>query len=123
MALRAVEGTVDAVVHPTHLVGGSTAAVEIARSTLRQAQMTDTPLSPLWTERSLSRAFGTLDVSLAAAKETAKTAAKAECCDKAKTAAKSDCAAKTGACSGAKTAAKRSPQVTTKGGALLISSL
>jgi len=72
IARRAAEGTLDAVVHPTHLVDGGTTAYEVARSTLRQAQVGDAPASPLWTERSLSRAFRTLDVPLAAAKEAAK---------------------------------------------------
>lgn len=72
IARRAAEGTIDAVVHPTHLVDAGNTAVDVARSTLRQANVGDAPLSPIWTQRSLSRAFRTLDVSLASAKRAAK---------------------------------------------------
>ena len=72
VARRTVEGTIDAVGHPTSIVGTSSSALEMARSTLRQAQVGDAPLSPVWTSRSLSRAFRTLDVPLADAKAAAK---------------------------------------------------
>lgn len=71
VARRAVEGTVHAVVHPRSAVDTGVAAVDMARSTVRQVQMSDTPLSPLWTNRSLSRSFDTLDVALDAAKAAA----------------------------------------------------
>lgn len=72
VARRTVEGTIDAVVHPNTIVESSTSALEMAKSTLRQAQVGDAPLSPIWTSRSLSRAFRTLDVPLAEAKDAAK---------------------------------------------------
>lgn len=71
VARRTIDGALDAVAHPTHLVGGANAGYDIARSTLRQAQVGDRPMSPLWSERSLSRWFGTLDVPLDAAKSVA----------------------------------------------------
>jgi WS/DGAT/MGAT family acyltransferase len=72
IARRTIGGTLAAVAHPTRLVGVGNDAYEITRSTMRQAQVGDKPLSPLWNERSLSRRFGTLDVPLAAAKDAAK---------------------------------------------------
>jgi len=72
VARRTVEGAVDAVVHPSSIVETGSAAVDMARSTVRQVQVGDTPLSPLWTKRSLSRRFGTLDVALADAIAVAK---------------------------------------------------
>ena len=73
VARRTVGGAVAAVINPNTMVGTGSAAVEMARSTIRQAQMGDHPLSPLWTGRSLSRTFATLDVRL----EDAIAAAKA----------------------------------------------
>ena len=72
VARRTVEGTIDAVVHPASLVETGTGAIELAKSTVRQAHVGDAPLSPLWTQRSLSRSFHTLDVPLAAAKDAAR---------------------------------------------------
>lgn len=71
VARRTIDGAVDAVVHPTHLAGTAQTGWDLARSTLRQAQVGDRPLSPLWADRSLSRWFGTLDVPLASAKSVA----------------------------------------------------
>ncbi|MFN8053027.1 MAG: wax ester/triacylglycerol synthase family O-acyltransferase [Acidimicrobiales bacterium] len=72
VARRTVDATIDAVVHPATIVENGNAAFEMARSTLRQAQVGDAPMSPLWTERSLSRSFATLDVPLASAIAAAK---------------------------------------------------
>ena len=72
VARRAAENTVEAVVHPSSVIDASNSAVQMARSTVRQVQVGDAPMSPLWTKRSLSRAFSTLDVPLAGAIEVSK---------------------------------------------------
>jgi WS/DGAT/MGAT family acyltransferase len=56
---------------PQELVRRGAEGLGVLRSTARQARLTESRLSPLWTERSLRRRFDTVDVPLAAAKEAA----------------------------------------------------
>lgn len=72
IARRAATDAAHALTHPTELVGAAAEAVEVARSAVRQGQLGDGPLSPLWTGRSMSRTFETLDVPFAEARVAAK---------------------------------------------------
>lgn len=72
LARKAVEGTARTMAHPNEWAAASAEAVGLARATIRQAQVGDRPLSPLWTERSLDHWFGTLDVDFDRARSAAK---------------------------------------------------
>lgn len=64
MAHRALTGSLSAITHPGSLVRDARATKDTIMSIARQANVGDHPLSPLWTERSLSRAYRHLDVNL-----------------------------------------------------------
>ena len=68
---RTVDGTVHTVAHPRSIVDIGVTVGATARAALRQAQVGEAPLSPLWKQRSLRRVFETLDVPLAEAKAAA----------------------------------------------------
>jgi WS/DGAT/MGAT family acyltransferase len=72
IARRTLDGTLHAVTHPTSIGETGGAVVATARSALRQAQLGEAPMSPLWTERTLHRAYDTLDVPFAEAKAAAR---------------------------------------------------
>ena len=59
------------VTNPAELVRTTRSALDVTRSTLRQARFTDHHLSPLWTERSLERRLHLLEVPLAGLKDAA----------------------------------------------------
>jgi len=70
---RALGEMTNVVAHPNALIDTGRQMFNGTTSALRQARTGGAPLSPLWTTRSLRRVFGTLDVPLAAAKESART--------------------------------------------------
>jgi WS/DGAT/MGAT family acyltransferase len=62
---RTASGLVDTLLHPQRVPGQVAGAIEVARSLARQAVVTDSARSPLWTgRRSLSRQFEVLTVDL-----------------------------------------------------------
>ena len=71
MARRTLDSTMHAVSHPSTIGDTGNSMVATARSAIRQAQVGDSPLSPLWKERTLRRFYDTLDVPLGEAKEAA----------------------------------------------------
>lgn len=72
LARRAAGETAHVLTHPAELRDAATDAVGLARSALRQSQVVEGPLSPLWAERSVSRTFETLDVPFAEARLAAR---------------------------------------------------
>lgn len=69
---RAVGEITNAMTHPNELIGTGRHMFNGTTSALRQARTGGAPLSPLWTERSLRRVFGTVDVPLDGAKAAAR---------------------------------------------------
>jgi WS/DGAT/MGAT family acyltransferase len=67
-SLRAAQETTSLALHPTRALQRTTEAVELGRSALRQAVVTDRSHSPLWTERSLRRRVEVIQVPFAEAK-------------------------------------------------------
>ncbi|NLA35664.1 MAG: DUF1298 domain-containing protein, partial [Actinobacteria bacterium] len=72
MAQRAITAPLSALSHPRELLRDVVTTKETLESIARQANVGDRPLSPLWTERSLSRAYRHLDVNLKRTKAVAK---------------------------------------------------
>ena len=72
MAHRALTGSFSAITHPGSLVRDAVATTDTVASIAKQANVGDRPLSPLWTDRSLSRAYRRLDVNLKRTRTVAK---------------------------------------------------
>lgn len=62
----------DLLADPRAILAGGVRGVDLLRSTMRQAKLTEQRLSPLWTDRSLGRRLDLLDVPLTGAKEAAR---------------------------------------------------
>ncbi|MCB1284384.1 MAG: WS/DGAT domain-containing protein [Microthrixaceae bacterium] len=63
-ASEAASGLRHSATHPASIADQASRTVEFIGSTMRQVNVGDHPLSPLWVDRSLSRAFRRLDVRL-----------------------------------------------------------
>ena len=72
LARRAVEGTLQTLAHPGGVPAMAEEAIETARSLLRQAAVTESARSPLWSARSLRRRLEILSIDLEEAKRAAK---------------------------------------------------
>jgi WS/DGAT/MGAT family acyltransferase len=70
-ARRRAEGARSVLGQPQQLLRKGAEGVEVLRSTVRQAGLTEHRLSPLWTERSLGRRIDTIDLPLGDAKAAA----------------------------------------------------
>lgn len=70
-ATRRVSETAELLRSPSEVLRRGAQGVEILRSTMRQARLTESKLSPLWTERSLDHRFDTLSLDLARTKAAA----------------------------------------------------
>jgi WS/DGAT/MGAT family acyltransferase len=71
-ASRTLTGTAELLRSPGEVLRRGAHGVEILRSTMRQARLTESRLSPLWTQRSLEHRFDTLSIDLERTKAAAK---------------------------------------------------
>lgn len=72
LASSTTRAAVSGVTKPGDLLRSTRSALEVTRSTLRQASVAEHRLSPLWTERSLERRLDIFEVPLADVKAAAK---------------------------------------------------
>jgi WS/DGAT/MGAT family acyltransferase len=71
LASSTARAAVSSVAHPSELLRSTRSALDVTRSTLRQARIGEQRLSTLWTERSLQRRLDIFDVPLADVKAAA----------------------------------------------------
>jgi WS/DGAT/MGAT family acyltransferase len=70
-AAATARSAVSSVTRPGELLRTAQSALDVTRSTLRQARLSDHHLSPLWSERSMERRLDIFDVPLGDVKEAA----------------------------------------------------
>lgn len=72
VARRNLESAAHLAVHPTEIIEAGQQATHLTKSLIGQASVSPHPLSPIWTERSLSRHFETISIPFDTAKRAAR---------------------------------------------------